>query len=68
VGEPEPEAGGLGDKKRTLLCSTVSELYRLVGGFNVSNLGIKGRMIATGKGFFTFCKMFENAQFFRICI
>jgi hypothetical protein len=27
VGEQEPEAGGLGDKKRTLLCFKVSELY-----------------------------------------
>jgi hypothetical protein len=41
-----------------------------LGGFNVSNLmGIKRRMINIGKKItFTFCKMFENVQFFRICI
>ncbi len=40
-----------------------------VGGFNVSNLmGIKRRMIDIGKKLlFTFCKMFESVQFFRIC-
>jgi hypothetical protein len=37
-----------------------------VGDFNVSNLmGIKRRMIDIGKKqLFTFCKMFENVQFF----
>jgi hypothetical protein len=64
VGEPEPEAGGIGDKKRPLLCSKVSELYSR--GFNVSNLGIKRRRIYLEKNtYFAFCKMFvKNAQFF----
>jgi hypothetical protein len=37
-----------------------------LGGFNVSNLmGITRRMIDIGKKItFTFCKMFENVQFF----